>query len=131
MATETPTYKWISPKGGHSAHRGLYELLRREAPEDQVKALFDRLTAIRGAHRVEIRRSTWSIGGEHPHRVLTFRGTELAQAWALLEIDKALGLGLIEISRNADHDHRRCIADAAAQGVPAPWAHQVETYLSM
>lgn len=33
--------------------------------------------------------------------------------------------------QDADHDHDKCVRDAAAMGVPPTWAHMPETYLSM
>lgn len=116
----------------HSPGRA-YAIIRIQAPADEVTALFDQLAAIRGAHRVEVAWCHDEITDDGQYRDsdwrrVYFRGTERAARGAanLLMLS-----GLIEVDENADHDHARCIRQAAAQGVPAEWAHSVETYLSM
>lgn len=123
-ATEIKSYRWASGVTKGRAYRSVYELLRLDAPEVTVEALFAELIAIRGVHRVEIKRS--GIGSAY--RSVTVNGTDRGQHGAA---NKIMLSGLREVDSNADHDHARCIADAAKQGVPANWAHMVETYLSM
>src|SRR3954466_10495050 len=76
--TEVKSYRWTSGSGARSAYQSVHELLRIDAPEGDVAALFAALVKIRGAHRVEIRRS----GIDSDHRSVTFRGTDRAQRGA-------------------------------------------------
>jgi len=125
VATEKPTeYRWSNGVTRGRAYRSVHELLRIEAPEATVAALFAELIAIRGVHRVSIKRS----GIDSDYRSVTVNGTDRAQIGAA---NKIMLSGVREVDRNADHDHAKCIADAARLGVPASWAHMPETYLSM
>lgn len=121
----------MTPKSGKSAFRAVSEIVRIDAPEDEVQALFEQLIAIRGVHRVAVK---WKVGSvidgkivDSPWRRIYLRGTQRAQLIAEVAI---IASGLTEMDRNADHDHARCIASARKQGVPAAWAHMPETYLS-
>lgn len=117
---------------GKSHFRGHSALIRVEAPADEVEALFEQLAAIRGIHRVEVRWNSGEVAfGDYfdsPWRTVYVRGTERAQRGAANLLAMS---GLVETDENADHDHARCLADAQKAGVPASYAHMIETYLSM
>jgi hypothetical protein len=124
--------KWatssLTAKPGYTK---VYELLRVEAPADEVRALFQAMTEIRGAHRVELTRQHGEyVDGkyiESPWFSIYFRGTDRAVRVAAGQLAVS---GLQNLDPNADHDHAACIARAAEMGVPAWSAHTPETYLS-
>lgn len=124
--------RWItSSRTAQSGNRPVYELLRQDAPAAEVNALFEAMTEVRGAHKVEVRELPGNVvDGRYVASgwfSISFRGTERATNGAanLLMLS-----GLQNLDPNADHDHARCIANAAAMGVPAWSAHTPETYLS-
>jgi hypothetical protein len=130
--TEIALARWTtSSRTAVSAHRGVYELLRVDAPADEVRALFIAMSGLRGAHRVEIRRQSGRVvDGAYVESLwfsISFRGTERAVHGAsnLLMLS-----GLQALDSNADHDHAACIKQAQSMGVPAAYAHTPETYLS-
>lgn len=95
--------------------------------------LIKSLQAKRGVHSATVEDLTdWSY--EQRHSVTTgwqrlyVRGTDLAVRKAY---DLAESLKIVAEDQNANHDHAACIAYAHKNGVPASWAHRVETYLSM
>lgn len=119
--------RWVtSSRTAKSGYNTVYELLRKEAPADEVRALFTRLTGVRGVHRVEVRPSGWSEPGSGWFAVFV-TGTDRGVRVAAGEVAVS---GLQALDKNADHDHAGCIASARAMGVPAAWAHTPETYLS-
>ena len=119
----TASYGWTTASASaRSGYNKVTELLRPNVPEAEVEALFEALTKIRGAHRVQIRPS------DNGYRAVYVRGTDRAVRGAANAVAFS---GLREADKNANHDHAKCIAFAASQGVPPSWAHMVETYLSM
>lgn len=131
--TEIAEARWVtSTRNPQSGYDSISELFRVDAPADAVAELFDDLTRIRGAHRVEVKRRYPDYANgervESPWFGLYFRGTDRALSWA---VDVIADSGLKNEDSNADHDHDKCVAHAQSLGVPASWAHRVETYLSM
>ena len=123
--------RWVtSSRTARSAYDSVSELLRLDAPADEVAELFDRLTLIRGAHRVEVKRRHGDVVDgawvESQWFGVYFRGTDRALFGAR---NTLVFSGLQSLDANADHDHEACIAHARSLGVPASWAHRVETYL--
>jgi hypothetical protein len=131
MSDITPA-RWSTTRtNARSSYTSIYELFRVDAPAAEVASLFETMKGIRGAHRVEIKRNHPDyINGqaiESPWFSVYFRGTERAVIGAR---NALMFSGLQNLDANADHDHRACIANAAAMGVPAEYAHTPETYLS-
>ena len=124
--------RWVTAnRTAKSGYDSLYELLRIDAPAAEVAELFETMTRVRGAHRVEVSRKPGSVvDGAYVESAwfsISFRGTDRAVHGAknLLMLS-----GLQNLDENADHDHERCLAHARSLGVPASWAHRPETYLS-
>lgn len=107
--------------------------LHTDVTVEVATQLLDQLTAIRGIHAAFIVGIGNGYIANEPllsdkgNMRVYFRGT----VRGVLGGKNHLAFSGLQSADEHDHDHDACIAYAAKQGVPAAWAHRVETYLSM